>query len=175
VSRSGSSSSLPSPACGGGGGGSTASTPVGTPILHGVATQLDNALVGAQLTERERRVVERLLSRLRSELGPGLLAVWLYGSRARGEADVEETDPDRRSDVDLMVVVDPSRDANELSWALIPLVNEAADAEGDSPVYYSVLVWSIDRLRDRRDIRSFFVQEVDRDKIVLHGSALEAE
>ena len=138
-----------------------------------MATRLDHPLASAALSERERRVVERLLARLRTELGSDLLAVWLYGSRARGEANVEETDPDRRSDIDLMVIVDPSRDANEFSWALTPLVNEAADAEGDSPVWYSVLVWDIDRLRDRRGIRSFFVQEVDRDKIVLHGSGLE--
>lgn len=44
--------------------------------------------------------------------------VWLYGSRARGEADPTETDFDRRSDIDLMVIVDPFRDANEFSWAL---------------------------------------------------------
>jgi hypothetical protein len=32
-----------------------------------------------------------------------------------------------------------------------------------------------ERLRDRRRIRSFFIQEVDRDKIVLAGSALEGD
>jgi predicted nucleotidyltransferase len=138
-----------------------------------MATRLDHPLASAALSERERRVVERLLARLRAELGDGLLAVWLYGSRARGEADVEETDPDRRSDIDLMVIVDPSRDANEFSWEVTPLVEEAADAEGDSPVYYSVLVYDAERLRDRREIRSFFFQEVDRDKIVLAGSGLD--
>lgn len=138
-----------------------------------MATRLDEPLAGATLSDAERRTVQRFVAMLRDALGDDLRAVWLYGSRARGEANVEETDPDRRSDIDLMVIVDPSRDANEFSWALIPLVNEAADAEGDSPVWYSVLVWDIDRLRDRRDIRSFFVQEVDRDKIVLHGSGLE--
>ena len=138
-----------------------------------MATRFDYSLAGVTLSERERRVVERLLARLREELGDDLLAVWLYGSRARGDANIEETDPDRRSDVDLMVIVDPSRGASSFSWEVIPLVNEAADAEGDSPVWYSVLVYDIERLRDRRRIRSFFIQEVDRDKIVLHGSGLE--
>lgn len=96
-----------------------------------------------------------------------------YGSRARGEANLEETDPDRKSDVDLMVVVDPSSGWTGFGSNIFSLVAQAADAEGDSSVWYSPLVWDAERLRDRREIRSFFVQEVDRDKIVLHGGALE--
>lgn len=135
--------------------------------------QLAEALDRAALTERERRVVERLLPDLRRLLGADLLAVWLYGSRARGDADLEETDPDRRSDVDLMAIVDPSRDASAVSWEAYPLVEAAADAEGDSPVFYSLRFYDSEYLRGRREIRSFFFQEVDRDKIVLHGSSLE--
>lgn len=138
-----------------------------------MSAQLSEALAGAALNDTERRVIDRIVEILRVELGEDLLAVWLYGSRARGEADPTETDPDRRSDVDLLVIVDPARDAGEFSWRLTPLVIEAVEAEGDSPVWYSVLVWDADRLRDRRAIRSFFAGEVDRDKIVLAGSALE--
>jgi DTW domain-containing protein YfiP len=72
-----------------------------------------------------------------------------------------------------MVVVDPLRDATAFGWEVHRIVEEVADAEGDSPVYYSVLVWDTERLRDRREIRSFFVQEMDRDKIILAGSALD--
>jgi predicted nucleotidyltransferase len=118
-------------------------------------------------------VVERLLGWLRDELGDGLLAVWLFGSRARGEANLEELDPDRRSDVDLMVVVDPGLDESRIGWDLAPRLEEMADREGDSPVWYSVLVYDGDRLRERRQIHSFFVQEVDRDKIVRLGDGLE--
>jgi predicted nucleotidyltransferase len=137
-----------------------------------VSTQLDDVLTTAALSERERRVVERLVVRLREELGSDLRAVWLYGSRARGEADPSETDPDRRSDIDLVAIVDPARNAAEVSWDFAPLLEAIADAEGDSPVYYSLRFYDTDRLRDRRRIRSFFFQEVDRDKLVLHGSAL---
>jgi predicted nucleotidyltransferase len=133
----------------------------------------EDPLDAAALNDRERRVIERLLPALRAELGEDLLAVWLYGSRARGEADPTETDPDRRSDIDLMVIVDPARDANAFGWELTALVIDAADAEGDSPPYYSVQVYDADRLRNRRQIRSFFFQEVDRDKIVLAGGRLE--
>lgn len=143
------------------------------PILRDVVSPLEKTLGEAAIAPTELQVVERLLARLRRELGEDLLAVWLYGSRARGEADPGESDPDRRSDVDLLAIVDPSRDAREATrWAL-PMVEEEADAVGDSPVYYSLRVFDTEWLRDRRRIRSFFVQEVDRDKLVLHGGALD--
>lgn len=137
--------------------------------------QAEELPAGVPLTDGERRVVERLLDRLRSELGEDLLAVWLFGSRARGEADLRETDPDRRSDVDLMVVVGSGVDANHLKWDLAPRLEEIADEEGESPVWFSVLIYDSERLRERRRIRSFFLQEVDRDKLVLVGDAVEGE
>lgn len=140
-----------------------------------MAADLADILETAALNDTERRVVARILDRLGSKIGPDLLAVWLYGSRARGEADPTETDPDLRSDVDLLAIVDSSRDVEELTrWAL-PMVEEEGDAEGDSPVYYSLRVFDTDWLRGRREIRSFFIQEVDRDKLVLAGGRLEGE
>lgn len=138
-----------------------------------VATQLEDALSVAALDERERLVVDRIVARLSGKLGGGLLAVWLYGSRARGEADPGETDPDRRSDIDLLAIVDSSRDASELKWWAQPMVEEEADAAGDSPVYYSLRVLDAEWLRGRREIESFFIQEVDRDKLVLWGERLD--
>jgi predicted nucleotidyltransferase len=137
-----------------------------------MAMRLSDVLDPAALNDRERRVIARIVAGLRDELGNDLLAVWLYGSRARGEADPSEMDPDRRSDIDLMVVVEPSRGARRVSWDVMPLVEAAADAEGDSPVYYSVRVYDTDFLRERREIRNFFIQEVDRDKLVLAGGDL---
>lgn len=142
---------------------------------HCMAAQLDDALSTAALNETERRVIERLVARLRAELGSDLLAVWLYGSRARGEADPTETDPDLRSDVDLLAIVDDSRNAEKLRWWAQPMVEAEADAEGDSPVYFSLRVFDADWLRGRRRIRSFFTQEVDRDKLILAGGDLEGE
>jgi predicted nucleotidyltransferase len=140
----------------------------------GVATRLDDPLAAAALSERERRVLRRLVGLLRSELGDDLLAVWLYGSRARGEADPEETHHDRRSDIDLMAILSASRDVSAFKWKFTPKLIELVEAEGDSPPYYSLHMYDADRLRDRRRIRSFFFQEVDRDKIVLAGSALDS-
>lgn len=81
-----------------------------------MTVSLAGCLADAALSTRERELVERILARLRAELGSDLLAVWLYGSRARGEADPEQTDPDRRSDVDLMTIVAPRRNARQVAW-----------------------------------------------------------
>jgi predicted nucleotidyltransferase len=124
------------------------------------------------LTPRERRVVARLLGWLRDDLGRDLLAVWLFGSRARGEADLAELDPDRRSDIDLLVVVD-SVDTTALSWKLRPRLEAIADEEDESPVWFSAMTYDAERLRERRQIGSFFMQEVDRDKVVLLGDRLD--
>ncbi|HEU5063036.1 MAG TPA: nucleotidyltransferase domain-containing protein [Solirubrobacterales bacterium] len=123
-----------------------------------------NRLKAAQLTESERRVVERFASRLDNQLGGDLRGLWLYGSRARGTAHPE-------SDVDLLVIAEGGRDrygriAGNLS-------EEVAIREGESPFNYSVHVHDPEWLRGRRAIESFFIQEVDRDKIVLAGSALD--
>ncbi|MBW8060795.1 MAG: nucleotidyltransferase domain-containing protein [Solirubrobacterales bacterium] len=129
-----------------------------------MTTRLDDALAVASLSDVERRTVERLLTLLRDELGDDLHAVWLYGSRARGEA------PHPESDIDLLVIADGGWSRYEEK--AIDLVFKAAAAEGDSPAWYSVFVHDLDWLRGRREIESFFIQEVDHDKIVLHGSAL---
>jgi predicted nucleotidyltransferase len=128
-------------------------------------TQLSGALAPASLSDVERRTVERLVGRLREELGEDLHAIWLYGSRARGE------EPHDESDIDLMVIADGGDERYGMRAA--ELRDEAADAEGMSPVWYSVFVFDPEWLRGRREIRSFFIAEADRDKIVPYGSGLE--
>ena len=128
-----------------------------------MSTEPPDILAPASLSPLERRMVERIVERLREDLGDELRAVWLYGSRARGEPPHDE------SDIDLMVIADRPK----YNGRAISLVSEVADAEGASPVWYSTNVVDPDWLRGRREIRSFFIQEVDRDKIVLYGSGLE--
>ncbi len=127
-------------------------------------TQLENRLAAATLSEAERRIVERLVARLREELGDDLRAVWLYGSRARGET------PHPESDVDLLAIADGGD--RRYGAAVNKLRFEVVEAEGANPFYFSVKVEDLDWLRRRREIESFFIQEVDRDKIVLAGSEL---
>ena len=99
---------------------------------------------------------------MRERFADDLDAVWLYGSRARGEP------PQAESDVDLIVLLADPSDANHLDS--IRLSHVAADAEGVS-TYFSVKVYDRGWVEGRRAIRSFFIKEVDRDKIVLHGES----
>jgi predicted nucleotidyltransferase len=140
-----------------------------------VTARLNDTLSAATLNETEERAVARIVAQLEAELGDDLLAVWLYGSRARAEADPSETDPDRRSDIDMIAILAHGRDANEASWELRPRWEALVAAAGDSPVYYSLRFYDIGFLRERRRIRDFFFAEVDRDKIVLAGGDLEGE
>jgi predicted nucleotidyltransferase len=118
-------------------------------------------LADATLAPAERRALERLVPLLQAELGSDLHAFWLYGSRARGEP------PHPDSDIDLLVVADGDMWTN--LGRVGKVVDEAALAEGANPVAFAAHVYDPSRLAQRRDIRSFFIQEVDRDKIVLAG------
>lgn len=123
---------------------------------------MGQTLATATLSDVERRIVQRIVAMAREEFGDRLFGVWLFGSRARGERPHDE------SDVDLLIIVDdPGVEASDarvdMGWA-------AAEAEGASPIFVDVRQFSRDWLENRRQIRSFFMQEVDRDKIVLYGS-----
>jgi predicted nucleotidyltransferase len=118
-------------------------------------------LANASLSTEERRVLEGLIELLKDEFGADLRSVWLYGSRARGEP------PGPESDVDLLVVSTRGRFQDDLR--VIKLLFKAAEAEGANPARFSPKLYDPDLIAQRRSIRSFFMQEVDRDKIVLFG------
>ncbi len=103
-------------------------------------------------------MLQEALPRLRAKLGDDLRAVWLYGSRARGESGHAE------SDIDLLVLTRHGRSDFDLVYRTI---YDAAVAEGASPAFFSVWVENPEWLAQRRSVRSFFIQEVDRDKVVL--------
>jgi predicted nucleotidyltransferase len=116
------------------------------------------------LAPDERALLNRYVEELRTRLGDHVHAVWLFGSRARGEP--RSTD----SDVDVLVLVD------DASWDGRMLVRTILDDAGrelglDALVWsFSVHVHGPDWLAQRREIRSFFVAELDQDKVVLSGA-----
>lgn len=120
-------------------------------------------LAEAHLAGAERRTIDRFVALLRETFRTDLISVWLYGSRARGEQSGPE------SDIDLLVITRGGlkRDLRTVHR----LLDEATEIEGARPAFFSVVVWDPERLRDRREIDSFFVREVDRDKIVLYGES----
>lgn len=104
-------------------------------------------------------MIGELVERLQQELGNELVAVWLYGSRARGERHPE-------SDIDLLVLT--KRDG-------LRHLGTVCKAETDVHLRHdrydlAAKPRDLDWLKKRREIRSFFVQEIDRDKIVVYGS-----
>ncbi len=116
-------------------------------------------LAEAVLSPQERGALARFAQVLEHDLGPDLRGVWLYGSRARGEW----TGPE--SDVDLLVVTEGELDRDELRRRL----DEAADAEGANRFFFSLQVYGVAELAERRAVEAFFEQEVDRDRIVVAG------
>ncbi len=124
-----------------------------------------SSIAVAHLSAEERALLDRYVEVLVGELGDELRAVWLFGSRARGEDTGEE------SDVDVLVLVDDD------SWArkerIRALLHGTAAELGVKAVgwLFAIHVHTLGWLRDRRRIGSFFIDEVDRDKVVLAGRA----
>jgi predicted nucleotidyltransferase len=121
------------------------------------------ALAETSLSADEQALIERFVEELRVRLAGRLHAVWLFGSRARGEQ------PSAESDVDVLVLVD------DASWDGRMLVRSMLD-DAARELGLDALTWSFSVhvhtqawLAQRREIRSFFIAEVDRDKVVLGG------
>jgi predicted nucleotidyltransferase len=93
---------------------------------------------------------------------PRLRSVWLYGSRARGERPA----PD--SDIDVLGIANPAEGMDDVLTAMM-LVDRAAEELGVERPIVSVRVRDSAWLESRRQIESFFIREVDRDKVVLYG------
>ncbi len=126
------------------------------------------SLATTTLTDAERDALDRFVGALERELGATLHAVWLYGSRARGEPPRDED-----SDVDLLVVT--SRTQPDTPELVRSLAKKAGEGAGLSPyVSLSVVPMTPESIWRRRAIGAFYIQEVDRDKIVLAGGELEA-
>ncbi len=118
------------------------------------------SLAEAKLTDVERHALDLFVELACRELGDDLHAVWLYGSRARGAGDIGE------SDVDVLVSTARGRQGRDL---LHELMWDAREAAGDIALMMSLKVQAPAWLERRREIECFFIQEVDRDKIVLYG------
>jgi predicted nucleotidyltransferase len=119
----------------------------------------------ARLSVGERALLERFASELRSQQGLKSQAVWLFGSRARGEETRED------SDVDVLVLTENASWENKMR--IHAALQTAARALG-----LEALTWSFSIhvntpawLEQRRRVHSFFIAEVDRDKIPLSGPA----
>ena len=123
------------------------------------------SLAETSLSPDERTLLERFAAILRTRLGAELHAIWLFGSRARGEPREHED-----SDVDVLVLVDDaSWDGKRRVHAAFDQAVSELSLEDLSP-WFSVHINTPGWLEGRRAIKSFFIGEVDRDKVVIDGS-----
>jgi predicted nucleotidyltransferase len=120
-------------------------------------------LAQASLSTDERALLMRFAAELSSKREVPTRAIWLFGSRARGERPRED------SDVDVLVLLE------DASWAAKMRVHAALQSAARElnlqalTFSFSIHVNTPAWLEQRREIHSFFVAEVDRDKIVLQG------
>jgi len=120
-------------------------------------------IAAASLNAKERRMLDRLIGLLEREYGEELLAVWMFGSRARGDAH-------EHSDIDLMVV---TTGGHEDERRVSELVDEVED---DDELHWSLiraLVVGPATIAKRRRAETWLQLEVDRDKIVLRGGEVD--
>jgi len=121
-------------------------------------------LAETSLTPGERLVLERFAARLAERFGEALRAVWLFGSSARGEP----RDP-IESDVDVLVILhDASLERRNQAFEQLH-AGAREIGHPDAAWSFSVHINSTEWLAQRREIESFFIAEVDRDKIVVAG------
>lgn len=132
------------------------------PAVTEATVRLVPTLAAASLIDDERRVIERLIELMHDRFGSRLRSVWLYGSRARGER------PGPESDIDLLAIADPGEGDDVLSAIL--LVDRAAQELRLPRPIVSIKVHDPGWLEGRRRIDSFFMREIDRDKVVLYGT-----
>jgi predicted nucleotidyltransferase len=111
----------------------------------------------------EQTLLARFVELLEVGFRDELHAVWLFGSRARGEV------PSPESDVDVLVLVD------DASWdgrmSVRGMLDQAAVDLGLQALTwsFSVHVHTPGWLAARREVESFFIAELDRDKVALRG------
>lgn len=120
-------------------------------------------LLDTSLSADERALLQRFIAVAAARIGGRLCAVWLFGSRARGEHSGSEG-----SDVDLLVLVEDASWNGKLA-VHAALAQAAAELSLEWVAWsFSLHVNSLDWLDGRRAIQSFFMAEVDRDKVVVY-------
>jgi predicted nucleotidyltransferase len=118
--------------------------------------------IGELLQAREKAGIESLVSRLSAALGTNLVGVWLFGSKARGDAGED-------SDVDLLVIV---------AYLVPPVRWRIRELAADCSLEYDLLINThiLDNKRWAAHVyyASTLWREIIRDGVVLHEAAVAA-
>ncbi|MFQ5686879.1 MAG: nucleotidyltransferase domain-containing protein [Candidatus Scalindua sp.] len=106
------------------------------------------------LTEKEKMVVERFSSRLKSALGKNLILVKLIGSKARGDFSSE-------SDIDILIIVKDYLSDKEKVIDILYNIDPYYDVK-ISPIIYSEFEYE-----KNKELESPFIIKVEKDGINL--------
>ncbi|MCK4315798.1 MAG: nucleotidyltransferase domain-containing protein [Anaerolineae bacterium] len=109
------------------------------------------------LTDKERQIVMEFVERVRQRFDGQLISVVLFGSRARGEAELD-------SDMDVLVVM--SNAAPEIRKEIRHL---AVEVWLEHDIYLSTRVWSRDHWRKLEELQTLLYRNIHRDGINLLG------
>lgn len=106
------------------------------------------------LTEKEKMVVERFSSRLKSVLGKNLILVKLIGSKARGDFGSE-------SDIDILIIVRDYLSDKEKVINILYTIDPYYDVK-ISPIIYSEFEYE-----KNKELESPFIIKVEKDGVNL--------
>lgn len=107
------------------------------------------------LTDKERQIVMEFVERVRQRFDGQLISVVLFGSRARGEAELD-------SDMDVLVVM--SNAAPEIRKEIRHL---AVEVWLEHDIYLSTRVWSRAHWRKLEELQTLLYRNIHRDGINL--------
>lgn len=114
-----------------------------------------------QLQSNVEAAVNAYLSRLVADYHSQVLSVTLYGSQARGDADIE-------SDIDLFIVIEDK--APGLRQALIDL---AWEIQFETNVVISDIIYSLSEFQQMQADRFPYYQNIEKEGVLLWKSRSE--
>jgi len=107
-----------------------------------------------KLTEKERMVVERFSSKLKSALGKNLILIKLIGSKARGDFGSE-------SDIDILIIVNDYLSYKEKVIDILYNIDPYYESK-ISPIIYSEFEY-----KKNKELESPFIIKVEKEGINL--------
>ena len=110
------------------------------------------------LTDKEKVAVQRFETVVRDMLSHNLILLEVFGSKARGDYKSE-------SDIDVFVLV--KKFSPDVMEKIAAISSEISIEQG---ILISAVVLSESEYNNNRDANTLFVQEIDKDGIILYAA-----